>query len=319
MPNPVTHKYFAKDVLKKSKLIQEKIKNRMDIYELFSNSFDPFFTYQQFHKIGKLADMGHNTKIDVFFLNYISLIKKYHYEENEEVLAALYGCITHYILDSILHPFIIYKMGEYYKDKVWTHKYRGMHNKMEWELDAYLYEKREQKKFKYFKMHKMYSVKPFSPELIKVLDDNYKDVFNVPNGGKIYYKSIKFVERGVRFTIEDKYGIKKEFYKFVDKLTPNKAKLLSVFSTYINNIDTSSYNLDHKIWYNPWDNQISSNKSLFDLYDEALEKCINLFESTHKFIQNEMDVDDYKMVLGKNSYVTGLPWDEELEFKYVEY
>lgn len=101
MPNPVTHKYFARDVLKNSSNhIIKSINNNLKTYELFSSGFDPFFTYQQLHKKEPLGDLGHNTKTDIYFLNYIDLIKKYGYENNSNILASLYGQLTHYILDS---------------------------------------------------------------------------------------------------------------------------------------------------------------------------------------------------------------------------
>ena len=320
MPNPVTHKYFARDVLKNSSNhIIKSINNNLKTYELFSSGFDPFFTYQQLHKKEPLGDLGHNTKTDIYFLNYIDLIKKYGYENNSNILASLYGQLTHYILDSKFHPYVIHKAGEYYKEKPWTYKYKGKHNELEWNLDAYFCEKREHKKFKDFKINQIYSTEMFDKDLINILNENYQYVFNIKEGGKKYKKSIKLVKLGLKYTIEDKHGIKKNIYKAIDKITPNKEKVLSVFSTYIKEIDHSILNEEHNIWYNPWDNTIKSRQSLIELYNESMDKCVTLFEETYKYINNKIEKEQYIKTLGKSSYVTGLNWNEQKEIKYIEY
>lgn len=254
-------------------------------------------------------------------MNFIDLIRKKKYENNGKVLAALYGHLTHYVLDSKFHPYVIYKMGEYYRNKPWTYKYKGQHNKMEWELDAYFYEMRENKEFRKFKMNRIYSIKIIDEELEDILNDNYFEVFGIKGCGKKYKKGILLTKFGLKFTIEDKYGIKKKIYTLIDKFTPNKTKLLSVFSTYIVKIDESILNESHGLWYNPWNNNIKSNQSMLELYEESVCECRILFEATYKYIHGELDKEEYMKFLGRNSYVTGLPWDEYeyQDIKYIEY
>ena len=123
----------------------------------------------------------------------------------------------------------------------------------------------------------------------------------------------------MRFVVEDKKGIKKFFYKQIDKITPKNHRLLETLSTYVISIDNSIFNLEHKTWYNPWDNKIKSNESFFDLYNKAIERCLLLFEETDKFIHNKISEGDYKKTLKDYSYVTGLSWHIKKEIKYVEF
>lgn len=320
MPNIVTHNYFAKDVLKKVENdVSESFKQKQDIYELFAGGFDPFFVYEQIPFHEKMGYLCHDNYIDIFFLNFIKIIKEEKLENNESVLAALYGHLTHYVLDSIIHPYVMYKTGEYEKDKPETIRFKGLHAAMEMQFDAYIYETREHKKFKDFKIHRLAPKLNFGKELQHLLNRNYMDVFNLKNGGVKYKKSINLVRYGLRFMVEDKTGIKKFLYKQIDKMTPKNLKSLEALSSHITSIDNSIFNLDNKIWYNPWDNTIISHESFFDLYNNALERCTLLFHETYKYIHDEISEDVYKEILKDYSYVTGLSWRIKRELKYTEF
>ena len=249
MPYTTTHNYFAKDVLKKSKKdIINSFKEKQNLYELFAQGFDPFFTYEQIPFHEKLGNLGHQTNTDIYFLNYIKIIKEKNLKNNASVLASLYGHLCHYTLDSIIHPFVIYKTGEYYVQKPETIKYKGLHLKMEMQIDAYLYKKREQKEFKDFKIHTLISNEKWDKLLLKALNQNYEEVFSIKKGGKKYKKSTLLIRKGFKYIIEDKKGIKKRLYKNLDKLCNKKVTKFENLSTYITKIDTSIFNLEHKIW-----------------------------------------------------------------------
>lgn len=320
MPNPTTHRYFAKDVLEKSKKeVINSFIQKQNIYELFTLGFDPFFSSERLPFHEKLGYLSHDNYTDIYFLNYIKIIKEEHLENNPVVLAALYGHLTHYVLDSIFHPYVMYKTGEYEKAKPETLKYKGKHGEMEMQLDAYLYESRENKPFKDFKIHTLIPKEKFDKKLLNVLNRNYEEVFHIKNGGKKYKNSIDLVYNGLKVMVEDKTGIKKFFYKQIDKLTPKNEKLLESLSAHITSIDDSIFNLEHKTWYNPWDNTIKSTESFFDLYTRAIDTCLKLFEETYKYINNKSTLEEYKKTLKDYSYVTGLPWHIKKEMKYIEF
>ena len=104
MPSIVTHHLFAKDCLKDTKL-----KKNIDIYYIFAQSFDNLFYYKFFipgqgKKIRKLGNLGQKSKTNEYFLNILDYIKQHQQQNNEELLAYLYGSICHYTLDSNAHP-----------------------------------------------------------------------------------------------------------------------------------------------------------------------------------------------------------------------
>ncbi len=320
MPTPVTHHYFAKDVLAKSnKNIQKSFKDKEKFFSLFVLGFDPFFTYGELPFHEKLGDLCHQNDIDTFFLNYIRIMKEEGFEHNQEVLAALYGHLTHYILDSIMHPFVMYKCGEYEKGKPETYKYVGLHHKMEMHMDAYMYEARESKPYKDFKVHEILPKMEFSKELLMVLNRDYKETFNVNNGGVKYQKATHLVHNGYKYFLEDKRGIKKKIFKVLDKLPFNRGIVLEYLSTHILEVDKNIFNLEHKTWYNPWDNKIKSNKDFLALYDDAIKRGVEVFNATYKYINNQLGEVEYKEILKDYSYVSGLPWRVKREMKYTEF
>lgn len=322
MPLITTHNLFAKEIFNKTKKeITNPFSKKQNIYELFAQGFDPFHFYEFFKckKYG-LLNYCHNNYTDTFFLHFIQIIKRDHLQENPSILAALYGHLTHYILDSTCHPYIIYKTGEYDKNKPETRKYNGCHSQMEMQIDAYFYEQKYHKKFKNFKMHRELITKDrLNKDLINVLNEVYLSSLNIIKGGDKYQKGCINMYYTYKYLIEDKTGIKTFFYKIFDKCTPKKQGVYAHYSAHIKRIDPKIFNMEHKIWVNPWDKKIQSHESFFDLYHKALNECLTLFEATHAFLKNKITESEYKNILKDKSYTTGFSWKQKSEIKYLEF
>lgn len=322
MPLITTHNYFANDVFSKTNSnITKTFQEKKNIYELFAQGTDPFIFYECFRpKKSDYQHLCHTQNTDIFFLRFIKKIKEKKLTQNPLVLASLYGQLTHYILDSTIHPYVVYKTGFYNKKDKNTLKYNGLHNQFELQLDAYLYEQREKKAFKKFKIHKYLIAKEkWDMELIILLNEIYYEVYNIKNGGTKLQKGCHIMYNSYKYLIEDKIGIKKKIYKLLDKMTPKKVGVYENFNSHVTKIDLSILNQNHKIWYNPWDNSIKSKESFFDLYNKALEDCILLFEATHKFLNDQITEKAYKDILKDKSYLTGLSWKLNKEIKYLEF
>lgn len=322
MPLITTHNYFAKDLLKIiPKEIQNTIIAKQNIYELFSQGFDPFIFYEFLNpKKYNLQGLFHEIETDTFFLNFIKNIKKEKLENEESIIAAIYGQLSHYILDSTCHPFIIYKTGIYNKEKKSTYKYKGLHTNMEMQIDAYLYKEREQKEYKNFKIHKhLITKEKFNPKLIQILNKTYEETFKIQNGGTNYQNGCKKMYYAYKFLIEDKTGLKMKIYHLIDKIFPNKKDVYAYFSNHVININTSIFNLEHKEWLNPWDDKLKSTNSFFDLYNKALKDGKKLFIATHNYMHNKISEEEYKKILKDNAYTTGLSWHIKKEIKNLEF
>lgn len=321
MPLITTHNYFAKDVFNKSnKKITNQFINDLDIYELFAQGFD-LFQFYDFFRIKKenLIEYCHTHNTDTYFLNYIKNMKQANEINNSEFLAALYGHLTHFILDSNCHPYIVYKTGFWNPQIKETLKYNNLHSKMEMQIDAYLYEQKNQQPFKNFKIHKyLITQKKLSKNLINHLNSTYEQTFNIKNGGKKYNKGKRNMYYSYKFLIEDKTGLKTLLYKLIDIFTPHKTKYQN-FSAHITKIDKSILNENHNLWYHPWLDNQKYNTSFFDIYEKALNEAIILFEKTNQFIHDEISEKEYRKFLKDKSYLTGLSWKKNLEIKHLEF
>lgn len=320
MPLITTHMEFAKDILKSINLeIKNTIKNE-NIYKLASLGTDPFIFYEFFKTNKKdLQHIFHTNNTDTFFLEYIKKIKEKKLLNNPQIISFLYGSLTHYVLDSHMHPFVVYKTGQYNKSKPQTIKYKGLHNKMEMHIDSYLYQKKYNLPYKDFKIHKTITKEKLDKDLINILNELYLEIYNVENGGTKYNTGNKIMYYSYKFLIEDKLGIKKQIYHFIDKITPKKENNYENYNSNIKNLDLNFLNLDHKEWLNPWDKSIKKTDSFFDIYENALTDAKKLFIATNNYLNDNISENDYKKVLKDKSYLTGLSWHKELEMKYLEF
>src|SRR5574344_2733260 len=148
MPSIVTHHLFAEDVLNKlPKSIQKSINPSLKEYYIFAQSFDNLFYYQFFclnagYDIQHLGHIAQETNTNLYFKSILNEAKKY--PNDTSILAYLYGSICHYILDSNCHPYIFY----YSKTPELSLKYRGWHERMEVNIDAYMLKKKKNKDLK---------------------------------------------------------------------------------------------------------------------------------------------------------------------------
>ncbi len=322
MPLITTHNFFANDVYSLTpKNIISTFQEKKNFYELFAQGFDPFLFYEFFKfKKEELQAFCHFHNTDTFFLNFIQLMKEKNLTHNALLLACLYGHLTHYMLDSTTHPYIVYKTGEYHKEKPETLKYNGTHNKMEMEIDAYLYEQKYHKPYKNFAIHKhLITKEKFDSSLLSFLNEVYQKTFNIKKGGEKYEKGCKKMYYSYKFLIEDRTGIKKFVYRILDVFSRKKKGVYANYSAHITKVHFENLNFNHTLWRNPWKENLKSTESFFDLYEKAKQNCIQLFIATHKFIQNEITEETYKNILKDNSYVTGFSWHEKKEIKYLEF
>lgn len=319
MPNITTHIYFARDILTKvNPLLKSNLINNQKLYELASLGTDPFIFYEFFKPHKKnLQGIFHTKETDTFFLEYIEKVKEKKLINNINVTNFLYGMLAHYVMDSTMHPYIVYKSGRYDKFKPETKKYIGLHNKIEMELDAYLFELKNQMPFKNFKIHNLIT-KEIDKEIVKLLNLLYYKIYNVKNGGRKYKHGVNIMYLSYKYIIEDKWGLKKKLYCFIDKIIPNKGNKFAYFNSHVTKIDADYLNNNHQKWLNPWDKSIST-KSFSELYDEALNTAINLFEATNDYLNDLITKKQYMRILKDKSYLTGLPWHKELPLKYLEF
>jgi len=321
MATTATHSVFIKEVVKKL----NKRFNEADqlILTTAAQSADPFYFYnilsqsKKNKKIRKIATKVHNTKINDLFITMIKYIKANNLEHNSSVMAYLYGLISHYILDSTIHPFVLFKTGKFKKADPSTWKYSGLHHDLEMNFDRYIIEtKLQENPFKY-RFYKALDNR-LSPEILRLLDHSFYQVFKIKDYSRKYQKSISDMKRALWFFRYDPYGIKLFFYRLIRPFRKGKLDPLVISYSLKTNRERDYFNLAKQTWNYPTNKKIKSNKSLIELYDEALKKTVSLIKELDKYLYENKKLDLDKLFANK-SYATGVDWRIDAKPQYFEF
>lgn len=323
MPSLVTHAYFALDVLEK---LDENTKNiinkELDTYKVFSNGPDPFFSAIGKNKniYRKFGHTMHREKCGLFFKNVITYIKENNLENNPQVLAYLYGNITHYVLDSTIHPLVYYKTGRYIKGRKDRKIYKGKHGLMEFVIDQYMLAVKNNTKNNKVKIHNLGIPKiKLSNGLINLIEKSSLDTYDIKNAGiamKRSIKSMRFIYKHLRY---DRFGIKRLLYNFLYYITFKKLDILVVSSYKFNFIKYIHYlNLDKNEWFHPVDKEEIFNYSYIELYAIAYKRAIKLINLVNQVLNNEIEIENVYDLLN-NSYLTGKNLEDRRKIQYFSY
>lgn len=323
MPATAVHAYFAQDL---NDILPKEIKNKLDVDRLktFGQSTDSLMFYNLFSilpgkKIRDFQKYFHTNKTQDFFVNLINYIKENDYTEDIDVNSFLVGTICHYVLDSTVHPYIYYKTGYFNKNDKSTYKYNNVHTFMETFLDNDMIKRRESINPYKFNISKFsFDTSKFSNELNDTIKYTFKETFDVDNMDKIYYKSLKQMRNSIFIFRQDRYGIKKFFYKLADTFTSKRVFRFEAISYHYPLNDRHNFlNENHKLWRNPCDYSLTSEESFLDLYLRALKLAKVMICASFDYI-NGKDIELEKVFINK-SYITGLDCELDKELKYFEF
>ncbi len=325
MASTVTHAYFVIDVYERLP-IKRKIflKDEVDSLKTFSQSLDPLFFYSSFNlkkakKVRAFGNYFHNKKTGEYIITLINYIKYNYYKNNPQVMGFLYSMISHYILDSKVHPYIFYKTGNFNPKNKDTYKYNAKHHIYETAIDEYLIETREKyPSWKYKHYDLLFKKNTYSKELLDVINFSFKETYNIDDFSTILKKSTKNMKLAYRLLRYDPTKIKLYGYKIIDALTPKKVLKLSFLSYHNYTRKIEFINLKKNKWYYPTNKRKCSNKSFVELYVEALNECVNIIKEVDQYIYNDKKT-NLKNIIKNYSYATGVDLSRKQELKYFEY
>lgn len=323
MPASVTHAYFSNDVYD---ILPEKIKQKLSLsrMKMFGQSTDSLLFYHLFSlKEGKgirtLQHVFHTKNTQSFFLELVHSIRKYNLIDDIDCCSFLCGFICHYVLDSTIHPFVFYKTGKFQKNDPNTYKYNNLHLFMETYLDNYLIQEREHiSPYSFSIADYCFDLEQFSDSLNKIIRETFYNTYHISCMDTIYYQSLKDMYFSLKIFRQDRYGIKKFFYKFADTFTSSKCFRFEAISYHYTMHPSYDFlNFKHQLWRNPTTYSITSHDSFYDLYIKSLKLAKKIIESTFLYL-NGKDI-DLKKLYTNLSYVTGLNCNLKKELKYFEF
>ena len=321
MPASVTHAFFAKDLYD---VLPEKIRANLDLdrLKMFGQSTDSLLFYNLYSrkskKIRNLQKISHTEHTQEFFLNLLRYIKDNNINDID-TYSFLVGFISHYVLDSVVHPYIFYKTGNFIKCDASTYKYNGIHHFMEVFLDNDMIKRRFKTNPYKFNISKFcFDTKCFSNDLSKTINYTFYNTFKVENISKIYYKSLKQMKTCINLFRKDSYGFKRDFYKLIDTFTTKGTFRLEAISYYYPLKDIHNFlNSNHSLWRNPVIYNMTSNESFIDLYLKAIRIAKVIVCGSFDYLDGKNI--DLEKIFMNNSYVTSLDCDLNKSMKYFAY
>lgn len=322
MPATITHAFFAKDLYD---ILDDKIADKIDFdyLKMFSQSTDSLMFYNLISilpgkKIRKFQNYFHDNKSQEFFINLLNYMRSTNIKDSE-VYSFLVGFISHYALDSTLHPYIIYKTGKMNKRIPSTYKYNNVHHFMESFIDMDMVRRRLRiDPYSYDFTNYCFTKKKFSNNLNRTINYTFYTTFRIKDMSKIYYKSLKQTRRYLKLFRMDKHGIKKNLYKVIDTVTPRKWFRFEAISYHQSLEDKHNYlNNNHTLWRNPVEYDMTSNESFIELYIKALGKANEMVRKSFEFLDGKNV--QLEKVFDNTSYATGVECGRYKELKYFEF
>lgn len=284
MPTLYTHYEFGKSILNKlNKDLKKSINSNIKYYNIFNQGFDNLYYYpfdwKYYRKFGIKA---HKTKIDLFFKNMISYIKANKLETDSSLTNMIYGFINHYILDTLIHPFINYQADNL----------NIPHTKIEYTIDNYLYLLKTNSSWNGKIYKELIPKVKFNNNLIGLINYTFMETYNKKNIGNVFKISHNISYYLHRYFIYDRLGIKSKLYKIVDLFTSKKALKFSENTFYIKNNDKDILNLKKLNWTNPENKKEIYNFSFEELYNISLKVCTKINNIVYKVLQGEEDINN---------------------------
>lgn len=284
MPNIITHKIFAEEVIKKLVGQQERlhdlITSNLQLFYIGSNGPDYLFFHNakpwlvtKSHEMSHIGSELHKQHVNGF---YESAIRSIRSQKNEMVkknmMVYLMGHLCHWALDKTAHPYIFYKTGNCKGKSAYDH------HRFESMMDTMMLRKYRNTSIS---AYPFYEICEHDDEMLKAIARIYVPAIKDTMG-----KDIKVYD--IRKALDDWEDIQKMFFDPADVKKPlleaiekplHQKGLISGYIVMENIDDTYDVlNEKHTRWYHPCDLRISSQASFIDLFDEALDTAVMILK-----------------------------------------
>lgn len=291
MPEIATHHFFGIRVLEKlPQEIREEI--NPDLYRIGVRGPDPlgvarFWWLPAWKRLHGRSSLMHNRFSGQFFRCLAQETREQTGELQRQLFSYECGFLTHYFLDSICHPYVIYRTGL-------GKGFAGNHRSMEHALDRLALE-RNSMKLRDNPISKQILQKKGLPETMKrPIDAVYAEAFGWDDAWRQINHALKDEMRFARFT-EHFDGILPRFER-----NGTLASLSYAEKAYIS---ADVENEQHQEWRNPYEPAMHSNRSFAELTDLAEERVLQAVRDLYTYIRDRVP---YPASIGDCSYESGL-------------
>ncbi|MCI9377414.1 MAG: zinc dependent phospholipase C family protein [Eubacterium sp.] len=246
------------------------------------------------------------------FLRYLLESPQIFIQNKEKEIARAYimGFIGHYLLDTACHPYV-YAMTDVKRPQK---GYIGRHIRLETDLDTVLLWFYQRRRPSEFKQNETIHITREQRTVVSSLL-NYAFTQTYPGVGptrKRIVQAIHGMQVGTRL-LYDPTGHKKLLIRRIESVIPGYPLLSPLVANDHLLFHKDPCNTRHVPWRNPWDEEIVSTESFFDLFEKAQDEYSRLFERAAQFLEEEHTKEEkeeavFKVLkeLGNRCYHSGL-------------
>ena len=316
MPGFRTHYLFGRNTFDSTGGMYEAIRKHPECYNLGQQGPDIFFYCPTAHVFYKehLGGRLHGSETMAFFSALLDCRDRFLTSDEKSICDAyIMGFIGHYCLDTTIHPYIHYRTKKLKNINRENYVY-GIHVLLETDIDAAVLKHYLNKKPSEFSCAKTISVSKREQAIISMLLS-----FGIRRAYPELYASAFHVSFAITCArlchrlLHDPSGRKKAFVRFaLDERLIGNAFLSSLIASDFHRTYKDPCNLKHHRWCNPWDEDIASDASVYDLMKQAADdytRRLALYDDlverapeSYFYCKNALLAD-----IGNLSYDTGLP------------
>ena len=291
MPEIVTHHFFGKKVLQD---LPQEIREQIDpaLYRTGVRGPDPlgivrFWCLPVWKKLHGRSSVMHNLHSGAFFERLSREARAQAGELQTQLFSYECGFLTHYFLDSVCHPYVIYRTGL-------GRAYAGNHRSLEHAMDRLELVRNGLALRKRPILRQILQKNGLPRTMQRAIEAVYEDTFGWNDAWKQINHALKDERRFVRL-IEDPAGWLARFAK---------GGTLGSLS-YAENAYTKAdiENEQHQEWRNPYEPAMVSNQSFGELTELAGKQVRQAICDLYAYIRGEAP---YPESIGNRSYESGL-------------
>ncbi|MDD3453077.1 MAG: hypothetical protein PHN42_02205 [Bacilli bacterium] len=318
MAGPAVHNEFFKDSIKNSILNNNYDKNLIGKNNnIYAQGHDLLLYIQLllFQKNRNISLIISNYGFQEFVYNYLKTAKENNIINDENVRLYLYGYISHHVLDSYFHPFLM----TYCRDYLPSIHGPWLHGTIETIFDSYMIKNRVKEDPKHYKMYKDFEYNEVNnAKFVKNIDEAMIKTYNINGVGKKIEMSFNGMTTYLKTYRYDPISWKETLCKITDPVVRLRAQDFFYNEKWLNEL--SKYdNASNKEWLNMWaldeNKEIKSNDSFWDLYNKAQIATSEIINKIENLIMlSEIDKQTIYDIIPNKSAITGLECGKKLSF-----
>ncbi|MGN0347497.1 MAG: zinc dependent phospholipase C family protein [Lachnospiraceae bacterium] len=267
--------------------------------------FCGFVTMANEHNLGKLI---HISDSNLFFRNMFRMVTHFKTRREKEIgIAYMAGFLGHYVLDTNVHPFVYARTG--YDPDHKDPAYNSRHIFLETDMDTLLLEKYTGLKPSQFRQDKAVLIplrenKVVAQTLLYTIAKTYPKYVHFP----ILMSMSMYLMSVATHSLIDKTGRKKYLFRTIEHFLVGHPVISPLVPSEKFFFHKDPFNTKHEEWKNPWDKDIKSTQSFFDLYDCSETQYLRLLRQFDHVLSHKTkkEVTDFFVNIGNLSYHSGL-------------